>query len=386
MDSEMNDILCSGFLHYTTVGSLKMSDEPYFILIFLSLYEIFQNYHVYLLFLNEQYQMQIRILIYFLITIIITAGCQKKRTHPVNFYYWKADVHIGKTERNYFDSLDCKKLFIRLFDIDLQEGVPKPVAKIKRFNANVLPAEYVPVVFITNRTFLHLSDEAIDNLAANITKLIRDIASTNRFPDTGEINIDCDWTQRTRPAYFIFLKALRKQSGKKISCTLRLHQTKDKEEAGIPPVDKGYLMCYATSDPTGETSTNSILDISLLKAYTQNINDYPLTFDIALPLYSWGIVTNHLGRKKLINGLTADDLQPPAFRRTSENTFEVMQDCFLHGLYINKGFSIKLEIITPQLLTEAKQYLNRKIDDDYSIVYFHLSEGFLKRFTIKELK
>ncbi len=36
--------------------------------------------------------MQIRILIYFLITIIITAGCQNKRTHPVNFYYWKADV------------------------------------------------------------------------------------------------------------------------------------------------------------------------------------------------------------------------------------------------------------------------------------------------------
>lgn len=326
--------------------------------------------------------------IIFLFTVFLFAtSCNRdESSHQIHFYYWKTDVHFGETEKDYFRSLSCKKLFIRLFDIDLQDGLPSPIAKIKRFDAHVLPAEYVPVVFITNRTFTHLSDEAIEDLAINMNKLIQDIASANQFPNIHEINIDCDWTQSTRAAYFTFLKALRKQSGKKVSCTLRLHQIKDKKLTGIPPVAKGYLMCYATSEPTANSTINSILDISLLKSYTRNINEYPLAFDIALPLYSWGIVTNHLGDKKLINGLTPDDLQTPAFRATGENTFEVMQDCFLQGLYINKGFTIKLELITPQLLNEAKRYLHQKTDHDYDIVYFHLSKGFLKRFTIKELK
>ncbi|MDO4702891.1 hypothetical protein [Tannerella sp.] len=317
---------------------------------------------------------------------LLAVGCRDKHKHPVDFYYWKADVQIGETERNYFDSLACERLFIRLFDIDLQDGVPVPVAKIKRFDATILPTEYVPVVFITNRTFADMTDEKIAELADHTLKLIRDIATVNRFPEIHEIKIDCDWTARTRNTYFRFLGILKKRSTKNISCTLRLHQIKDKKQTGVPPADKGYLMCYATSDPTGDASANSILDISLLKAYTRNINDYPLTFDVALPLYSWGIVTNHLGQKKLVNGLSADDLQPPFFRQTGEHMFEVEQDCFLYGLYINKGFTVKLEEITPSLLTEAKHYLHQKIDHDYRIVYFHLSKGFLKRFTLQELK
>lgn len=330
--------------------------------------------------------MNTKSLIYLFLFSILAAGCRRERNHPVDFYYWKADVHIGETEKNYFDSLACERLFIRLFDIDLQEGKPVPVAKIKRFDAAVLPAEYVPVVFITNRTFLDMTDGKIDELAEHTLKLIRDIATVNRFPEIREIKIDCDWTTRTRNAYFRFLEVLKKHSAKNISCTLRLHQIKDRKQTGVPPADKGYLMCYATSDPTGDDSANSILDLSLLKAYTRNMNDYPLTFDVALPLYSWGIVTNHLGWKKLVNGLSVEDMQPPLFRQIGEHTFEVEQDCFLHGLYITKGFTVKLEEITPGLLAEARDYLHRKIDRDFRIVYFHLSQGFLKRFTIQELK
>ena len=331
-------------------------------------------------------KMKMKHVLHGLLWIVLTVACRHEHKHPVDFYYWKADVHIGETERNYFDSLACERLYIRLFDVDVQEGNPIPVAKIKRFDATILQAEYVPVVFITNRTFVDMTDEKIDELAEHTLKLIRDIATVNRFPEIHEIKIDCDWTVRTRNAYFRFLEILNERSAPKISCTLRLHQIKDYKETGVPPVDRGYLMCYATSDPTGDASANSILDISLLKAYTRNINDYPLLFDVALPLYSWGIVTNHLGQKKLVNGLSADDMQPPLFRQTGEHTFEVQQDCFLHGLYINQGFTVKLEEITPPLLAEAKQYLHQKIDHDYRIVYFHLSEGFLKRFTIQELK
>lgn len=144
-------------------------------------------------------------------------------------------------------------------------------------------------------------------------------------------------------------------------------------------------MCYATSNPTEGMTRNSILDMELLKAYTTNINDYPLDFDVILPIYSWGIVTNHLGQVKLVNGLTEDDLQSPMFERKDDNYYLVKDDGFLQGLYVSRGFTVRIETITPELLAEAKHYLEHQIHRDFSWAYFHLSQGFLNRFTIEDL-
>jgi len=38
------------------------------------------------------------------------------------------------------------------------------------------------------------------------------------------------------------------------------------------------------------------------------------------------------------------------------------------------------------LLKETKEYLNEKVKTDYDIVYFHLSKGFLSRFSENDLK
>ena len=201
-----------------------------------------------------------------------------------------------------------------------------------------------------------------------------------------EIQIDCDWTERTKRAYFRFLEQLATQSGRDISCTLRLHQIRDRKKTGVPPVSRGSLMCYATSNPMEGDTRNSILDMELLKAYTTNINDYPLDFDVILPIYSWGIVTNHLNKVKLVNGLTEADLQTPMFEKTGDNLYLVKEDGFLQGLYVNAGFTVKIETITPELLAEAKQYLDHQIDRDFPWVYFHLSQGFLSRYSINNLK
>ena len=323
---------------------------------------------------------------------LLLGGCRNENSHQVNFYYWKANVQAGAVERDYFNQLGGKRLYLRLFDIDIENGKAIPVGKIKPFQANDVfrgfnQIEYVPVVFITNRTFEKYTDkESIQSLTAQVLSLIEETSRYNKTDGYNEINIDCDWTMGTKDAYFSFLKTLAERSKLDVTCTLRLHQIRDKASTGVPPVGKGYLMCYSTSDPTEKMDRNSILDIGLLKGYTKNINDYPIRFDIALPLYSWGIIKNHLGEIKLMNGLTADDLQSPAFRQTGENSFEVTEDCFLQGMYINSGFTIKIEEITPELLTEAKEYLNEKIKSGYDIVYFHLSKGFLSRFTIDDLK
>ena len=319
-------------------------------------------------------------------------SCRHENSHQVNFYYWKANVQTGDVERDYYNKLGSQKLYIRLFDIDIENGKTVPLGKIKPFRVSEAFAgfnhiEYVPVVFITNRTFEQYTDnENIKSLATQVLSLISEISKYNKIDAYKEIKIDCDWTAGTKNAYFGFLKALGGQSKLDVTCTLRLHQVRDKADTGVPPVRKVYLMCYATSNPDEGMDRNSILDISLLKGYTKNINDYPLSFDIALPLYSWGIIKNHLGEIRLMNGLTADDLQPPTFSRNGTNTFEVMEDCFLQGMYINSGFTIKIEEITPELLMETKEYLDEKIKTSYDIVYFHLSKGFLSRFLISDLK
>ena len=332
--------------------------------------------------------MKRQLLIVALLALMLSA-CAPKRSHDVDFYYWKSKCTIGETERDYFCQLKSKRLFVRLFDVDVEGNKAVPVGQIQAFGQDVLPSDstqVIPVVFITNQTFLnYVSDSVVEKLATNVNASIKHIMETAGIA-YDEIQIDCDWTQHTKEPYFRFLKQLSDQSGRSISCTLRLHQIRDYQKTGVPPVERGGLMCYATSSPLEGDTRNSILDMELLKAYTANINEYPLDFDVILPIYSWGIVTNHVGEVKLINGLTEDDLQMPMFEKMGDNLFMVKEDGFLQGMYVNSGFTIKIETIRPELLAEAKQYLDHQIGKDFAWVYFHLSQGFLNRYTIDNLK
>ena len=328
------------------------------------------------------------LLIIAFVAFMLTA-CTTKRSHDVDFYYWKSKCAIGETERDYFNQLGSRRLFVRLFDVDIQGGRALPVGQIQGFSKDQLPndsTKVIPVVFITNQTFLnYVNDTMVERLANNVGATIGQIMDAVDI-DYDEIQIDCDWTERTKRSYFHFLETLAEQSGRDISCTLRLHQIRDRQKTGVPPVSRGSLMCYATSNPMEGDTRNSILDMELLKAYTANINDYPLDFDVILPIYSWGIVTNHLNKVKLVNGLTEADLKTPMFEKTGDNLYLVKEDGFLQGLYVNSGFTVKIETITPELLAEAKQYLDQQIDRDFPWVYFHLSQGFLSRYSIENLK
>lgn len=324
-----------------------------------------------------------------LCVLVLHSACDHRRSHSVDFYYWKSHYEVGPTESDYFNQLGSQRLFLRLFDVDLEDGKAFPMGQIQSFHQEKLPAqdiEVIPVVFITNRTFLtYANDDEVSKLAANVFSGIEHFMQAAEVTFS-EIQIDCDWTERIRDAYFRFLKKLTEQSKCTVSCTLRLHQIRDRKKTGVPPVERGSLMCYATSSPLEGMTRNSILDMELLKAYTSNINEYPLPFDVILPIYSWGIVTNHLGKVKLINGLTEADLQTPMYENVGDNTYVVKEDGFCQGLYINSGFKIKIEAITPELLLEAKDYLDHTIKRDFRWVYFHLSQGFLTRFTMDELK
>lgn len=325
--------------------------------------------------------------LYSLIALCLLIGCKTKiKHHPIQFYHWKTKATLDETEQDYFKQLDSEKLYIRLFDLVKKNSVIEPTAIIQNFESKKLNAEYIPTVFIVNEVFQGISDTEIKKLVQNIYGLIQNISNENNFSNFKEIQIDCDWTQTTKDAYFKFLKELKSISQLSIGSTLRLHQVKFRQNTGIPPADKVYLMCYATSSPIDETEKNSILDLTLLKDYLKDIDKYPLKMDVALPIYSWAVVTNHLGKKKLINAVSEADLTSGNYKKLSTGLYEITEDSFLKGIYLNKGFTIKLETIPSNLLKEVRSFLDTKIKSDFDIVYYHLDTQFLTRYSLADLK
>ena len=136
-------------------------------------------------------------------------------------------------------------------------------------------------------------------------------------------------------------------------------------------------MCYSTSSPLEDTHKNSILDVTILENYLAEIDRYTIqNIDIALPIYSWGIITNHLGKHKLINGLSSQDLKNEHFKKISETQAIVQKDGFYFGHFLNKGFQIKIEEISGEQLNQVLSFLNKKITN-FNVIYYQLDEKFI---------
>lgn len=322
---------------------------------------------------------------HFLIYLLFLIGCNNEENKPIDFYYWRSNFSLNKVEIQAVKDYQVQNLYVRLFDVDRKEIHPQPIGVIKNFDASLLDVNYIPTVFITNRTFQSLNTTEVKKLAINVNQLINEISTAGKLKDYNEIQIDCDWTKSTRESYFYFLEELKKVSKKNISATLRLHQVKFKDREGVPPLDKMVLMCYATENPSEVEYKNSILDVDLAKNYLQNLEDYPIVLDVALPIYSWAIITNHLGQIKLINSFTPKDLQGKPVKSLGNGMYEVEDDFFIEKFYVSKGFKIKIETITAETLTAMKQFINRKLEHDYRLIYYHLDQRFISNYNLNNL-
>lgn len=321
--------------------------------------------------------------IFLLLSLSILFSC-KEETPPYTFYYWKTKLALNAIENRALEKAATPYIYVRFFDVDKVGAKFQPVAVITKDNTFKTSKQTVPVIFITNRTFLNIKPEEITFLAKSISDLIEKKKSDYQLKTSNEIQIDCDWTAGTRDDYFRFLNELKKTSGKEITSTLRLHQVRDRKVMGVPPVSKVYLMCYSTSSPLESSDKNSILDVPLLKNYLSRLESYPVNnIAVALPIYSWGIVTNHAGKHKLINALSKKDLERPEFKKITENEIEIRKDGFYFGNFLNKGFRIKVEEISENKLKEVMKFLDKKIKN-YEIVYYQLDSKFVDRIFLKD--
>ena len=312
----------------------------------------------------------------FVFLFALMISCENSKSHDYTFYYWRTHLSLDAVEKAALNKATNPYIYTRFFDIEKVAGKFQPVAIITEDSTFKTDKEVVPVIFIKNELFYDITLDEIIFLAQNVAALIKKKQTEFGFKVSTQIQIDCDWTAGTNKEYFTFLQKLKEFSKKEITCTLRLHQVKNSKLSGIPPVEKVFLMCYSTSSPLENSTKNSILDFPTLKAYLKNIDLYPLEIEIALPIYSWGIVTNHLGKHKLINALSVEDLKNVNFKKISDTEVEVIKDGFYFGNYLNKGFNLKVEEISENQLNQVKKFLNKKLSG-YSIVYYHLDSRFL---------
>jgi hypothetical protein len=320
-------------------------------------------------------------------------SCNEKsepRNIEPSFYHWKSVLDISGFENRKLDSLKVKTIYLKFFDVDWDEAGSKPVPVAKTETAG-RPLQggftIIPVVFITNDCIQKIDSSQVETLAANIYKLIIEIKLANRFDSFSEIQIDCDWTEATKEKYFRLLKNLKLQnSSHKLSATIRLHQVKFLYKTGVPPVDRGLLMCYNMGNLKNQATNNSIIETAELKKYTGNLSGYPLPLDVAFPLFSWKVLYRNNRYSGLIQNLPDTALTSSCCSKKG-NRYLIIKDTLMHGYDLRKGDMIRDEQSNIREVLSAAGEINRHLKNTrLRVSLYHLDSVILSKYTTHELE
>lgn len=313
--------------------------------------------------------------------LILFAACDAASPQPLEpaFFWWETRLDISMSERQLQDSLGCKRLYVKILDIgrNAGSGEIEPYSRTEISDTTPLAGlEIIPTVFITNEVFQNISDAKIEWLAGKIAQVA--------FKGSRELLFDCDWTPSTRESFFLFLKTMRGKlpSGTTLSATIRLHQYKFPQQTGVPPVDRGMLMFYNTGDVDEEGERNSIFHPDDALKYVDGApKNYPVPLDLALPLFSWGLVFREGELWKIVPGpLPFQEMREggkfvehPVSAPFAAQLWEVQEGTFLGGHYLRPGDHLRVSTIRPELLFKVAT-LAQKLDlaDDATLAFFHL--------------
>ena len=221
---------------------------------------------------------------------MLLTSCGKQRYQDESLeqsngvYYWRTDLHLDSTERAFLKQHHINKVYCRYFDVVMSDDgtEPKPNATIAF--TDTLPAgiELIPTVYITEDC-MHKPHK---DLAEKLVKRIMQMNETNHIGNVHEIQIDCDYTSKSRATYYEFLEQVRHHlspTSYHLSTTIRLHQL----SMPVPPVDYGVLMVYNTGDPRKWQERNPILDYRDVYPYLNKLAQYQLPLAAAYPVDQW---------------------------------------------------------------------------------------------------
>lgn len=320
-------------------------------------------------------------------------SCNEKnesRQITPSFYYWKSVLHISDFEKQKLGSLKVKTIYLKFFDVEWDEAMkkPVPVAKLQVAKEDLQKViTIIPTVFITNECIQKINSLQVKQLAENIYNLITEIKRANGFDSIPEIQIDCDWTETTKEKYFQLIKNFRlKTPDSRLSCTIRLHQIKFLSKTGVPPADRGLLMCYNMGNLKNPATNNSILETEELKKYTGNLARYPLQLDVAFPLFDWKVLYRNNIYSGLIQGLPETAFTNSFCSKTS-NRYRILKDTLLQGYNLKKGDMIRDEQSDIKEVLAAAGEISRHLKNTpLRVSLYHLDSVILSKYTTHELE
>lgn len=276
-------------------------------------------------------------------------------------------------------------------DVDLDENgaLPVPVSPIVFKEKLPDTLTLVPVVFLVNNVLKNVTKPQLDKLSAQMIYFVNGKVKQAGKSNFKELQIDCDWTTTTRGNYFYLLKAVRNQLQQQqiLSVTLRLHQLKNQKSSGVPPANRVLLMCYNMGNLRKYGQQNSILELAEMKKYVnENLTNYPLPADVALPLFSWAVVfrnKQYAGiSKRLIFGLLQNKQN---FEKENEHFYLVKTA--LPDLGLKQGDEIRWESVSADDLYLVSRYLSDYLKPEpLSLIFFHLDASLLKNYTNEQLE
>jgi hypothetical protein len=308
-----------------------------------------------------------------------------KNVQSMAFYHWKSNLDLSQSEESLLLQHKEAPLYLHFMDLvwDEERQFAVPMAQLSIIKPLPKDISIVPVLFIANEVFEKTPSEQLENMATHVIKRLDDRFFENEedIREIKEIQVDCDWTLSTKEKYFTFLGYIKNAFDTPISATIRLHQVKFFEKTGVPPVDRGILMFYNMGNLNDERTKNSILDIETAKSYMVNFDKYPLSLDVALPIFSWGVVKRNGRVVHLLTGLEAPDLIDSLQYKNNNGNYQVLESSYLKSYYCYEGDEIRLETTSQeQLLTATKllqQYLKK---EKRNICFYHLDAKNLQSF------
>ena len=303
---------------------------------------------------------------------------------PRGVYYWKTVLSLNDRERELVEQHGIARMYVRFFDVDEREEydgsiAPVPVATTKFETAVPQGVEVVPVVFITNETMRTAS-----HFAPQMYARIQAMARGNKLGEIKEIQLDCDWTETTRPQFFDLCRQVCQLAHKDsitVSATIRLHQL----ATAAPPVDRGVLMLYNTGNMRSRKTQNSILHQEDVAAYVKHGIDYALPLALAFPTYEWGLVFNSYGFSRIVRHAEVENKEK--FDALGKGRYVACSDQKIEDCWIRRRDTIRWETSDMKEIDAVKDMvlkgMKSKVD---GMVIYHLDAANWAKYNDKEIE
>jgi hypothetical protein len=324
-----------------------------------------------------------------LLTLMGGSSCQREAAQRA-FYHWRTGFHSSPAEREALVQQHVGRLYLHVFDVawDARTSAALPEGEVSFAEAVPSTLDVAPVVYVANGALEHSADPA--ELAQRVWARTLGIAAAAGF-SFHELQIDCDWTDATREAYFALcrtLRALSAAAGVELSATIRLHQVKYRQRTGVPPVDRGMLMFYNVGHLGPDPERSSIFNEEDASRYVESIDSYPLPLDAVLPIFSWAIHGRGASVVGLIDKPDFDALgAAPGIQRVDARHAIVQSAGFRGGNYFREGDTLTMEAMTPERAQAAGALLAAHFHPahSHSIALFDLDERNLRAYSPQNL-